>query len=204
MPTRRRLPWHHLISSATHDWGFRPAGHHGTDPAPHVSTSSVDTGDGHASARVGWGGDASSLSTLGLSESKRANGTARCGGLDRVFGRSRADIPRADRAGCDDARCDCQWARDGRDSGAIRCRHSGPCLDAADRPRLARGRARLDAAARRSGARRGLQLDIRTRTEGYYERLGASRSLGFRLTCADLGLKAPSRDKHTAKETRTE
>ena len=28
----------------------------------------------------------------------------------------------------------------------------------------------------------GLQLDIRTRTEGYYERLGASRSLGFRLT----------------------
>ena len=34
----------------------------------------------------------------------------------------------------------------------------------------------------------GLQLDIRTRTEGYYERLGASRSLGFRLTRADLGL----------------
>ena len=28
----------------------------------------------------------------------------------------------------------------------------------------------------------GLWLDIRTRTEGYYERLGASRSLGFRLT----------------------
>jgi ribosomal protein S18 acetylase RimI-like enzyme len=34
----------------------------------------------------------------------------------------------------------------------------------------------------------GLQLDIRTRTEGYYERLGASRSLGFRLTREDLGL----------------
>ena len=34
----------------------------------------------------------------------------------------------------------------------------------------------------------GLQLDIRTRTEGYYERLGASRSLGFRLTRDDLGL----------------
>jgi GNAT superfamily N-acetyltransferase len=34
----------------------------------------------------------------------------------------------------------------------------------------------------------GLQLDIRTRIEGYYERLGASRSLGFRLTRADLGL----------------
>jgi ribosomal protein S18 acetylase RimI-like enzyme len=34
----------------------------------------------------------------------------------------------------------------------------------------------------------GLQLDIRTRTEGYYERLGASRSLGFRLKREDLGL----------------
>jgi ribosomal protein S18 acetylase RimI-like enzyme len=38
----------------------------------------------------------------------------------------------------------------------------------------------------RSGA---LRLDIRTRTEGYYERLGASRSLGFRLTREDLGLR---------------
>jgi ribosomal protein S18 acetylase RimI-like enzyme len=34
----------------------------------------------------------------------------------------------------------------------------------------------------------GMQLDIRTRTEGYYERLGASRSLGFRLTRENLGL----------------
>jgi ribosomal protein S18 acetylase RimI-like enzyme len=34
----------------------------------------------------------------------------------------------------------------------------------------------------------GLRLDIRTRTEGYYERLGASRSLGFRLTREDIGL----------------
>jgi len=34
----------------------------------------------------------------------------------------------------------------------------------------------------------GLRLDIRTRTEGYYERLGASRSLGFRLTREALGL----------------
>src|SRR3954451_24352587 len=34
----------------------------------------------------------------------------------------------------------------------------------------------------------GLQLDIRTRTEGYYERFGASRSLGYRLMRADLGL----------------
>lgn len=35
----------------------------------------------------------------------------------------------------------------------------------------------------------GVHLDIRTRTEGYYERLGASRSLGFRLTREDLGLR---------------
>jgi ribosomal protein S18 acetylase RimI-like enzyme len=44
----------------------------------------------------------------------------------------------------------------------------------------------------RDGLKRagGLQLDIRTRTEGYYERLGASRSLGFRLTRQDLGLDA--------------
>ena len=31
---------------------------------------------------------------------------------------------------------------------------------------------------------------VRTRTEGYYERLGASRSLGFRLSREDLGLGA--------------
>ena len=43
----------------------------------------------------------------------------------------------------------------------------------------------LRAALERAG---GVQLDVRTRTEGYYERLGASRSLGFRLTRADLGL----------------
>jgi ribosomal protein S18 acetylase RimI-like enzyme len=34
----------------------------------------------------------------------------------------------------------------------------------------------------------GLHLDVRTQTEGYYERLGASRSLGYRLTRRDLGL----------------
>ena len=46
-----------------------------------------------------------------------------------------------------------------------------------------RGR-RLGSGLLREGLERagGLQLDIRTRTEGYYERLGASRSLGFRLT----------------------
>jgi hypothetical protein len=36
----------------------------------------------------------------------------------------------------------------------------------------------------------GLRLNIRTRTEGYYERFGASRSLGFRLTREHLGLGA--------------
>ena len=42
----------------------------------------------------------------------------------------------------------------------------------------------------RQGLKRagGVRLDIRTRTEGYYERLGASRSLGFRLTRENLGL----------------
>ncbi len=34
----------------------------------------------------------------------------------------------------------------------------------------------------------GAHLDIRTRVEGYYERFGATRSLGYRLTRADLGL----------------
>jgi ribosomal protein S18 acetylase RimI-like enzyme len=50
--------------------------------------------------------------------------------------------------------------------------------------------ARLGSKLLREGLERagGLQLDIRTRTEGYYERLGASRSLGFRLTREDLGL----------------
>jgi ribosomal protein S18 acetylase RimI-like enzyme len=50
--------------------------------------------------------------------------------------------------------------------------------------------ARLGSKLLREGLRRagGLQLDIRTRTEGYYERLGASRSLGFRLTREDLAL----------------
>ena len=52
-----------------------------------------------------------------------------------------------------------------------------------------RGR-RLGSRLLREGLERagGLWLDIRTRTEGYYERLGASRSLGFRLTREALGL----------------
>jgi GNAT superfamily N-acetyltransferase len=54
------------------------------------------------------------------------------------------------------------------------------------------GPALLREALERAG---GLHLDVRTRTEGYYERLGASRSLGFRLTRADLGLSPDARDR---------
>jgi ribosomal protein S18 acetylase RimI-like enzyme len=59
-----------------------------------------------------------------------------------------------------------------------------------------RGR-RLGSRLLREGLERagGLWLDVRTRTEGYYERLGASRSLGFRLTREDLGLGATA-DNH--------
>ena len=49
---------------------------------------------------------------------------------------------------------------------------------------------RLQAPARGTRACRRLRLDIRTRTEGYYERFGASRSLRFRLTRGPLGLRA--------------
>jgi ribosomal protein S18 acetylase RimI-like enzyme len=54
-----------------------------------------------------------------------------------------------------------------------------------------RGR-QLGAGLLREGLKRagGLWIDIRTRSEGFYERLGASRSLGFRLTREDLGLIA--------------
>ena len=56
--------------------------------------------------------------------------------------------------------------------------------------RSARG-ARVGSRLLREGLDRagGVQIDIRTRTEGYYEQLGASRSLGFRLTREDLGLR---------------
>ena len=52
-----------------------------------------------------------------------------------------------------------------------------------------RGR-RLGPRLLREGLERagGRRLDIRTRTEGYYERLGANRSLGYRLTREALGL----------------
>jgi len=48
----------------------------------------------------------------------------------------------------------------------------------------------LGTALLREGLERagGLWLDVRTRTEGYYERLGASRSLGYRITRESLGL----------------
>ena len=36
----------------------------------------------------------------------------------------------------------------------------------------------------------GLWLDIRTRTEGYYERLGASRSLGFASRARPSGTRS--------------
>ena len=41
----------------------------------------------------------------------------------------------------------------------------------------------------------GVRLDVRTRTEGYHERLGASRSLGFRLTREDLGSMTRTPDR---------
>src|SRR6185436_5602775 len=49
---------------------------------------------------------------------------------------------------------------------------------------------RLGSRLLREGLERagGLWLDIRTRIEGYYERLGASRSLGYRVTRESLGL----------------
>ena len=49
-------------------------------------------------------------------------------------------------------------------------------------------RAHLDGLIALVAAEGWTELDIRTRTEGYYERLGASRSLGFRLTRENLGL----------------
>ena len=49
------------------------------------------------------------------------------------------------------------------------------------------GSRRLREGLERAG---GLRLDIRTRTEGYYERLDASRSLGFRVTRQDLELQS--------------
>jgi ribosomal protein S18 acetylase RimI-like enzyme len=64
-----------------------------------------------------------------------------------------------------------------------------------------RGR-RLGSALLREGLKRagGLRLDIRTRTEGYYERLGASRSLGFRLTRDALGLEGTATEARSMRD----
>lgn len=81
----------------------------------------------------------------------------------------------------------------GRVAGAIQVQSDGliqahVSMLLIDRNRRGAG---IGAALLREGLERagGLQLDIRTRTEGYYERLGASRSLGYRLTREDLGLR---------------
>jgi GNAT superfamily N-acetyltransferase len=47
------------------------------------------------------------------------------------------------------------------------------------------GRALLREGLARAG---GIQIDIRTRAESYYQRLGATQSAGFRLTRTDLEL----------------
>jgi ribosomal protein S18 acetylase RimI-like enzyme len=82
----------------------------------------------------------------------------------------------------------------GRVAGAIQVQSDG-LIQAHVSMLLIAGHARglgLGARLLREGLKRagGMQLDIRTRTEGYYERLGASRSLGFRLTRKDLGLSS--------------
>jgi ribosomal protein S18 acetylase RimI-like enzyme len=81
---------------------------------------------------------------------------------------------------------------DGRVVGAIQVQSDGVIQAHVSMlliDRDARGRG-LGSLLLREGLERagGLQLDIRTRAEGYYERLGASRSLGFRLTREALGL----------------
>jgi ribosomal protein S18 acetylase RimI-like enzyme len=81
---------------------------------------------------------------------------------------------------------------EGRVAGAIQVQsdgviqaHVSMLLIAGDFRGHGLGSRLLRGALERAG---GVQLDVRTRTEGYYERLGASRSLGFRLTRENLGL----------------
>ena len=81
---------------------------------------------------------------------------------------------------------------DGRIAGAIQVQSDGVMQAHVSMlliDREQRGR-RLGSRLLAEGLERagGQFLDIRTRTEGYYERLGASRSLGFRLTREALGL----------------
>src|SRR4051794_35248539 len=75
-------------------------------------------------------------------------------------------------------------AGQGQSDGLIQAHVSMLLIDRQGR-RVGLGSRLLREGLKRAG---GLQLDIRTRAEGYYERLGASRSLGFRLTREDLGL----------------
>lgn len=83
---------------------------------------------------------------------------------------------------------------DGRVAGAIQVQSDGLIQAHVSMLLIDRNRRGLGLGSRllREGLERGggLYLDIRTRTEGYYERLGASRSLGFRLTRETLGLRA--------------
>ena len=87
---------------------------------------------------------------------------------------------------------------DGRIVGAIQVQYDGVIQAHVSMlliDREWRGR-RVGSRLLREGLERagGLWLDIRTRTEGYYERLGASRSLGFRLTRDALGLEGTATD----------
>jgi ribosomal protein S18 acetylase RimI-like enzyme len=83
---------------------------------------------------------------------------------------------------------------DGRVAGAIQVQSDGLIQAHVSMLLIDRSRRGAGFGSRllREGLERagGLRLDIRTRTEGYYERLGASRSLGFRLTLEDLGLRS--------------
>jgi ribosomal protein S18 acetylase RimI-like enzyme len=93
---------------------------------------------------------------------------------------------------------------DGRVVGAIQVQSDGVIQAHASMlliDREWRGR-RLGSALLREGLKRagGLRLDIRTRTEGYYERLGASRSLGFRLTRDALGLEGTATEARSMRD----
>ena len=112
----------------------------------------------------------------------------RRGRLVRIQRGPRAYVRCAERAGNDDPR----GVPEGRVVGAIQVQSDGliqahVSMLLIDEKWLGRGIGLrlLSEGLLRAG---GLRLDIRTRTEGYYERMGASSSLGFRLTRKDLGL----------------
>jgi ribosomal protein S18 acetylase RimI-like enzyme len=114
---------------------------------------------------------------------------SRCGG---GLGCYAADVERARRALIAPGVTTLVAIVDGRVVGAIQLQSDGLIQARVSMlliDRKWRGR-RLGSRLLREGLERagGLWLDVRTRTEGYYERFGASRSLGFRLTREDLGL----------------